>query len=268
MAAITTTRAVFPLRWLLVRGYPFVLILLVWDRFSAIGLFGGPLTMPSPGQVLDSATQMFLSGELLRLLGITLRSVLVSCLIAVVVGVPLGLLIGRVRLVSLCLRPLVSLMFPVPKIALYPAMLTVFGLGVGSKIALGTAEALFPILIGSAAAASQIDDRLQWSALALGTGRARCLTKVILPAAMPGILTGARIGLIGAIIGVFLGEMMAGSGGLGEMTMTSYQTLRTADMYTGIVAISITGFVVDRAFLMARRRALAWNDAEDFASKS
>ena len=166
------------------------------------------------------------------------------------------------RPVRLALRPLVSFLFPAPKIALYPAMLIVFGLGSASKVALGFSEALFPLLLATAAGTSQVEPRLVWSAAALGTPRRALLQRVVIPAALPAILTGARIGLVGAIIGVFLGEMIAGADGLGHMMAVAYRTLDTPDMYVAIIAISLVGYVLDRAFLLARRRALAWSAEE------
>ena len=83
------------------------------------------------------------------------------------------------------LRPLVSFLFPAPKVALYPAMVIVFGLGSASKVALGFSEAVFPILLATAAGTSQVEPRLRWSAAALGTSRRAALLKVVLPPRCP-----------------------------------------------------------------------------------
>jgi NitT/TauT family transport system permease protein len=181
-------------------------------------------------------------------------------LIALLAGVVLGTLVGRVRAVRLALRPLVSFLFPTPKIALYPAMLIVFGLGSASKVAFGFAEALFPILLATAAGTSQVEPRLVWSAAALGTPRRATLVKVVIPAAAPAILTGARIGLVGAIVGIFLGEMIAAADGLGHLMAVSYRTLDTPAMYVAILTISCVGYILDRAVLLARAGILRWSD--------
>jgi ABC-type nitrate/sulfonate/bicarbonate transport system permease component len=138
-------------------------------------------------------------------------------------------------------------------------MLILFGLGSASKVALGFSEALFPVILATAAGTSQVEPRLVWSAAALGTTRRAALHKVVLPAALPAILTGARIGLVGAIIGVFLGEMIAGANGLGHLMAVAYRTLDTPAMYVAIITVSLVGFVLDRAFLAARGRLLAWS---------
>jgi NitT/TauT family transport system permease protein len=218
--------------------------------------------MPTPAMVWDAARVLIDDGTLQQQAWATLQRVFVAYGLALVVGATLGILIGRIRAVKHLLRPLVQFLFPTPKIAIYPAILIIFGLGSASKIAYGFAEALFPILIASAAAASQIDARLLWSAEGLGLSRGATFLRVVLPAALPGILTGARIGLVGALVGVFLGELIAGADGLGLMMGVAYRTLQTADMYVVIVTVSLIGFFLDRMFLFARSRLLAWSPEE------
>lgn len=255
-------RALAVLGWVALRVYPFALLLALWWLLSELGTLGNAFVAPPPDQVFDRAKVLIEEGTLQDETLVTLRRVLVAYLLAIVVGVLLGTLVGRVRWVRLALRPIVSFLFPTPKVALYPAMIIVFGLGSTSKVAFGFSEALFPVLLATAAGTSQVDPRLLWSAAALGTPRRASLVKVVIPAALPGILTGARIGLVGAIIGVFLGEMIAGADGLGHLMSVAYRTLDTSDMYVAIITISLIGYLLDRAFLLARRRLLAWSAEE------
>jgi ABC-type nitrate/sulfonate/bicarbonate transport system permease component len=237
--------------------YPFALLALLW---WALG--GNEFVLPALGTVLDRAGELLGDGTLTEQTLVTLRRVLTAFALALLAGVVLGTLIGRVAVVRRALRPLVSFLFPAPKIALYPAMLIVFGLGSASKVAFGFAEAVFPILLATAAGTSQVEPRLVWSAAALGTSRRAALARVVLPAALPAILTGARIGLVGAIIGVFLGEMIAGADGLGHMMAVAYRTLETPDMYVAILTVSLCGYLLDRALLATRRRLLTWSAEE------
>lgn len=247
---------------LLAHGYALGVLLLAWYVLARTGVLGNKFVMPTPAMVWDAARILIEDGTLQDEAWATLRRVLIAFGLALVVGATLGILIGRIRTVRYLLRPLVQFLFPTPKVAIYPAMLIILGLGSASKIAFGFAEALFPILISSAAAASQIDPRLLWSAEGLGLSRTATFPRVVLPAALPGILTGARIGLVGSLIGVFLGEMIAGSDGLGQMMAIAYRTLRTPDMYVVIVTVSLIGFFLDRIFLFARSRLLAWSPEE------
>jgi len=245
--------------------YPLALVLLVWWQASSHGLLGNAFVFPSPVRVWDAASDLFADGSLPAQTLVTLERVLAAFAIAFVAGTTIGILVGRIESVRLALRPLIAFLFPAPKVALYPAMLIILGLGTESKIGLGVAEAIFPILLGTAAAASQVETRLLWSARALGTPERRLLWRVVLPASFGGVMTGARIALVGALIGVFLGEMIAGADGLGHLMAVSYRTLRTADMYVAVVTVSLVGLVLDRAFLFARERLLGWSAEGDHA---
>jgi ABC-type nitrate/sulfonate/bicarbonate transport system permease component len=229
----------------------------LWWLLASWGVLGNEFVMPPPQRVYERARDLADDGTLGHEALVTLGRVLIAFGLALVVGVVVGALLGSVRWVRLALRPVVGFLFPTPKIALYPAMLVVLGLGSSSKVALGFSEALFPVVLATAAGTSQVDRRLLWSAAALGSRRR---ARVMIPAALPAILTGARIGLVGAIIGVFLAEMIASSDGLGHLMAASYRTLDTPSMYVAIVTVSLGGYLLDRAFLLARRRALRWSD--------
>jgi len=244
--------------WLAVRLYPLVLVVVVWHVLGVRGVLGNQFVMPLPGQVLDQAVVLWQDGTLPEAIAVTLRRVLTAYALAIVVGVSLGVAVGRLPWVRMALRPLMSFFFPTPKVAIYPALLIIFGLGAASKIALGFAEALFPVLLATAAATSQVELRLVWSARSLGVSERGTLWRIVLPSTLPGILTGARISLIGALVGVFLAEMIAGSDGLGQLMVVAYRVLETADMYVAVVTVSLLGFLLDRTFLWTRRRLLVW----------
>lgn len=244
------------------RLYPPVLIVTLWWFLASRGVLGNAFVMPSPGRVWEQARELIDDGTLGDEVRTTLTRVFGAYVLAVVVGVVVGTLIGRVRVIRWLTRPVVSFLFPTPKVALYPAMTIVFGLGAASKVALGFSEALFPVLLATAAGTSRVDERMTWSAEALGTSRRAILFRVVVPAALPAILTGARIALVGSIVGVFLGEMIVGSDGLGHMMAVAYRTLQTPVMYVSIITMSIIGFLLDRGFLLARRHLLAWSAEE------
>jgi ABC-type nitrate/sulfonate/bicarbonate transport system permease component len=246
----------------LLRLYPFALAVGLWWLLSAGEVLGNEFVMPPPSRVFERARELLGDGTLGHEASVTLGRVLLAFGLACAVGVLLGTLIGCVRPVRQALRPVVAFFFPAPKVALYPAMLIVLGLGASSKVALGFSEALFPVLLATAAGTSRVEPQLVWSAASLGTPRRAALLKVVVPAALPAILTGARIGLVGAIVGVFLAEMIAAADGLGHLMAVSYRTLDTPTMYVAILCVSVGGYVLDRAFLLARGRLLVWSEEQ------
>ena len=120
---------------------------------------------------------------------------------------------------------MVRVLAPVPKVALYPALLLLLGFDHASKITLVAADALFPILLATYYGASMVEQKLIWSAMAAGTPRRQILFKVVLPAAVPSILTGCRIGLVISCIVVFLAEMITSTDGLGHLLVTAARNL-------------------------------------------
>lgn len=245
-----------------IRIYPIALLLGLWQLLVTLEIVD-VFTMPPPARVWERGFAAWQSGRLRSDTIITLGRVVLAFGLAVLVGVTVGLLIGRVRAVRQTARPVVSFFFPTPKVAIYPALVIIFGLGTASKVALGFAEAVFPIILATSAAASKVDPRMLWSAEAFGTSRVGTFVKIILPASLPGIMTGARIGLVGAIIGVFMGELIVGADGLGTTMALAYRTLQTADMYAAVVLISAIGFVLDRLFLVTRAALLGWSAEGD-----
>lgn len=238
--------------------YPLFLLLLVWQLVVSSGVLP-PLALPPPAEVFRTFVRLLTGGSLVAAAATTLGRIVAAFGLALAVGVPLGLIIGRVPVFRAAARPIVAFLFPTPKTALYPAMLILFGLGGASKIALGFSLAVFQVLLATTAAASQIEPRLVWSARNLGTSRFMVFQRVVLPASLPGIMTGARIGLVGAIIGVFLGELIAGADGLGQMMTRSRNLLETPTIYAVLITTSLIGVLLDRILLAVRARLLYWS---------
>jgi ABC-type nitrate/sulfonate/bicarbonate transport system permease component len=245
------------------RIYPVFLILTVWQAVSTFGVLS-PLALPAPGKVWDRGLLLWHQGVLPRETLVTVRTVFVAYALALVVGVALGVLIARVTFARSAGRPLISFFFPMPKVVLYPAMLILLGFGAASKEAFGFSEALFPILLATIAAVSKVDTRLVWSAQALGASRRQIVLGVIVPASLPTILTGARIALPAAIVTVFVGEMIAGSDGLGQLMMRGWTSLDNPEAYVAILSVGVVALLLDQLFLLARGYFLAWSHEEDF----
>jgi NitT/TauT family transport system permease protein len=223
---------------------PIALLLLVWQAVISFG-YAPPALLPPPGrvfarmaeQLLDSSYQQDIAATLFRLFG--------GFAIAVVLGVGIGITAAVSPPVNAAVRPLVRVLAPLPKVALYPAFLLLLGFGHESKIMLVVTDALFPILLSAYYGASMVEQKLIWSAMAAGTPRSQILFKVVLPAALPSILTGCRIGLVISCIVVFLAEMITSTDGLGHELVAAARTFKTVDMFVPLITISLLGLILN-----------------------
>jgi NitT/TauT family transport system permease protein len=212
--------------------------------------------LPSPVTVFRRFIVLLGDPQFLQNAGATLYRLFVGFGIAVVLGVGIGILAAGNRTVATLMQPVIRVLAPVPKIALYPALVLMFGFDHSSKVALVVADALFPILLATYQGAVAVDPKLVWSARAAGASQTRCLFTIVLTAALPSILTGARIGLIIACIVVFLAEMILSTDGLGQLLVRAARNFQTVDMFVPIIAISMLGLLLNAAFNVLSKRLL------------
>jgi len=234
---------------------PVLCILVPWYILSA-GHFVPPALLPSPVDVFVRFVRLLGDPAFLHNVGVTLFRLFAGFGIAVVLGVAIGILAVGNRVVGAVVKPLVRVLAPLPKIALYPALVLTLGFDHSSKVALVVADALFPILLATYQGAASVDPKLVWSARAAGTSPTRCLFTVVLMAALPSILTGARIGLVISCIVVFLAEMIMSTDGLGQMLVKAGRTFQTVDMFVPIIAISVLGLALNGLFNLLSARLL------------
>lgn len=234
---------------------PIAAILVAWQAALATGAVS-PALLPPPLAVLRRTAESLVDPTYLGHAAVTLRRLFVGFSIALVLGVALGLAGATSRIAGAALRPLVRILAPVPKIALYPALVLSLGFDDASKIVLVAADALFPILLATYGGAASVEPKLVWSALAAGTSRRAAIFKVVLPATLPSILTGARIGLVVACIVVFLSEMITSTDGLGYVLVRAARSFQMTDMFVPLITISLLGLALNGALALARRKLL------------
>lgn len=233
---------------------PIVLVIALWQGLVSFG-FAPVVLLPPPGIVLSRLLQQLVTWTFQQEIAATLIRLFAGFAIAVVLGVSIGIAAAASPAINAIVRPIVRVLAPLPKVALYPALLLLLGFGHGSKITLVTADALFPILLSTYYGASMVEQKLIWSAMAAGTPRYELLFKVVLPAAMPSILTGCRIGLVISCIVVFLAEMITSTDGLGHVLVTAARTFQAVDMFVPLITISLLGLILN-ALLGALRSYL------------
>jgi ABC-type nitrate/sulfonate/bicarbonate transport system permease component len=234
---------------------PVALAIAAWQAACAFGLVA-PALLPRPGAVFGRLAAQLVNPDFLVHAWATLYRLFAGFLIALLVGVTLGLAAGVNPALERALRPLVRILAPIPKIALYPVFILTMGFGDSSKIALVIADAVFPILLATLQGAAMVEPKLVWTARAAGTSPSGTIVRVILPATLPSILTGCRIGLVVACIVVFLAEMITSTDGLGYLLVRASRSFETVDMFVPLIAISLLGLALNGVLAAARSRLL------------
>jgi len=239
-------------------------LLLFWHLAVQAGM---TRLIPSPAQVAEYMVDFAIGGIWDDAFSATLHLHLLASasrvyggfLLAALVAVPLGLLIGRVALIRQLLDPFLQLMRPIPVTAWLPLSMILFGLGSTSAFFLVFLGAFYPILLNTIFGVKNVEPRLFEAASMLGCRGNAQFFKVVLPAALPSIFTGLRLGLGLAWFVIVVGEMTGVPQGLGAVIMDGRTLSRTELVICGMIVIGIAGFVSDRVVVMLMNRLLRWS---------
>jgi NitT/TauT family transport system permease protein len=201
------------------------------------------------GGIYDTAQSGTLAMHLLASGG----RVLTGFAVAAAVAVPLGILIGRSRRLETVVGPTINLLRPIPVTAWVPLVLIVFGLGGQSTVILVFIAAVYPILLNTIAGVRGASKRLLEAGQMLGTSRLRMLTRIVLPASLPSVLTGMRVGLGFAWVVVVVGETTGVPEGLGAVITEAREVSNTALIIAGMATIGLAGYASDRLITLLVR---------------
>lgn len=248
------------------RLLPFVfvgVVLIVWELASRSGVWS-PLLFPSLERI-GRELYLFLSKpEMLNEILVSLERALGGFALAAAVGIGLGVVMGRSPMVAALLDPLFSGTYAVPKLALFPIFIFVFGIGSLSKVALVFLECLYPIVIMTYAGARDVHEKLLWSARNMGASRAEILRRVVIPATTPFIFAGFRVAVPVAMIVVVITEMVSSADGLGYQVIYALSSLKTDRMLAIVVVIAVLGYALDKAVVLARDRLIYWEKLDTY----
>jgi ABC-type nitrate/sulfonate/bicarbonate transport system permease component len=240
-----------------------VVLLVAWEAAARSGAVT-PFLLPPLSAVLARVGEDAASGDLALNLGMTLYRALTGFAIAGVCGVLIGILMTRRPWVRWFFDPIVSVGFPMPKIAFLPIFMLWLGLYDVSKISMAVFNAIFPVITATMAAAEGVDRYLLWSARSLGAKERQLLREIILPAALPQILTGLQVALPISMIVMIVTEMLMGGEGLGGAMIAASRFADSPGVFAGIVEIAIAGLCLVKGMTMLRRHLLIWHqEAQD-----
>jgi ABC-type nitrate/sulfonate/bicarbonate transport system permease component len=192
-------------------------------------------------------------------LAVTLYRAMVGFAIAAVGGITLATLMSRVRLIRWFFDPIISVGFPMPKIAFLPVIILWLGVYDVSKICIVIFDSIFPVLTATLAGIAAVEKELVWSARNMGANERELTWQVVLPAASPQILTGLQVALPIALIVEIVAEMVMGGYGLGGAMMTASRFANSPGVFAGLVEIAVVGFILIKVMAMLRRRLLIWH---------
>ena len=245
-------------RLLLYAWLPIIGLVLAWEAFSRSGLVT-PFALPAFSDSLLRIFEEAESGDLAINLGTTLYRTFAGFAIAGVLGIALGVGIARHRIARWFFDPLISMGFPMPKIAFIPVIVLWFGFFDASKIIIVAFSTIFPIVTTTAIAVHGVEKELIWSARGLGTSEREMLWDVVLPAALPQVMTGLQVALPIALIVCIITEMAMSGYGLGGAMQTAARFADSLGVFAGIIEMTVVGYLLVRGMAMLRRRLLIWH---------
>ncbi|AMH11039.1 TPA: taurine ABC transporter permease TauC [Klebsiella aerogenes] len=238
-------------------------LLAIWWAVTALQLIS-PLFLPSPWQVLQklltiAGPQGFMDATLWQHLAASLTRIAIALVLAAIVGVPVGIAMGLSPTVRGILDPLIELYRPVPPLAWLPLVIIWFGIGETPKILLIYLAIFAPVVMSTLAGVKSVQQVRVRAAQSLGASRAQVLWLVILPGALPEILTGLRIGLGVGWSTLVAAELIAATRGLGFMVQSAGEFLATDVVLAGIAVIAIIAFVLELGLRALQRRLTPWH---------
>ena len=228
----------------LLGGGVIVLFLIVWEMIFRLKLVN-PLFISAPTRVLTAFVALCKDGTLLNHLTVSGTEYLLGFGAAIIIGFPLGILLGWFKLANASFGPLVSAMQTTPRVALMPLFIIWFGLGITSKVVVVLLSAIFPLIVNLQVAMSTIDGDLVRVARSYGATRWQIFRSVALPTSVPFLITGLRLAAGRGLLGVIIAEVFGGSEGIGYMIQYAGSTFQTDKVFAGVLIVALTGITLD-----------------------
>jgi NitT/TauT family transport system permease protein len=234
-----------------------ILFFLLWELAPRVGWLS-PIFFPPLSEVLVALRDLAASGTLQNHIGISLQRAALGFGLAVLVAIPLGFVMGRYTIFEKVSDLLVQTLRNTSQFALLPVFILVLGIGEASKVAICFYSAVFFLLINTISGVKSVDPLLVKAARSMGTSDLDMFRKVIFPASIPSIVSGARLAVKSSIFAVIGAEMLAARSGLGYLIQNSQLMMQTADMYAGILSMTAIGLAVNYLLVWIEKRATAW----------
>ena len=234
-----------------------VLVLLAWQVSSDLR-WVDPLTSSSPKQIGIAAWHFIPSREGLNDMKVSGEELLIGLCLATVVGIGMGLLMGWYGIIEETLGLGLSIFYSLPLIALAPVIVLWFGIGISSKVVVVFIAALFPILVSTMSGVKGVDPTLVNVARTYNAGERQLWLTVLLPGAVPSIITGIRLGMANALIGVVVGEFIASSAGVGFLISQAANNFNVELLFVGLLILGVVSVILNVLLRRIERRFSKW----------
>lgn len=234
----------------------FAAVLVLWWAATAWG--NSSIGLPSPGEVASAFGELVRSGELPKHLAASLQRLVLGWVLGACCGIGIGFAIGLSTWGRSIALPLVSAIFPVPKVALLPLFILWFGIGEGSKVATIAAGVFSPMVFAAYAGVCSVEHNVIRMAQAFGIPRWRIIWTILLPGALPALLSGCRISCSIGILLLTAAEMIGAQHGLGALVLASGNLMRTDQLFVGLVVLAVLGVCVSALVSLLERVLLRW----------
>jgi len=235
-----------------------ILFLLTWETIGNWAGLINPMFMSAPSMVGRAAYQLFASGEIYNDLYVSGIEFFWGYFLSVIFAVPFGIMVGWYRRASYVFDPFINAMNATPRIALLPLVIIWLGIGILSKVGIIFLGAVFPILINTRDGVKTTPHNLLTAARSFGASEWQIFKSVVLPSTLPFILTGLRLGVGRALIGVMVGELYAATAGIGFMITVAGATFQTDKVFVGVLIFAISGMTAMEVLTRLESRFDTW----------
>lgn len=223
-------------------GAAVVLFLILWEVAAPLGWVKvGDVSRPS--LVGKAFIQLYQEGEILKPLIVSLEEFIIGFILSILVGIPLGAVLGRYRTPCLLLDPLLMAVYTMPRLAMMPLLVVWFGVGLGATIAVVFLSAVFPILVNTSVGFRDVNHVWIRVVHSFGGNEMDLFRKVLLPGAVPHMITGVRLGVGRGLLGMVVSEMYASTAGIGGQIAMYGNSFRTSELIALIAVVSLLGFI-------------------------
>ena len=238
-----------------------VIFLVGWELLGRYVLTNKLFFVPL-SDVVVAFVKLSLSGELETHIAASFKAIGYGMALAIVFGISYGILLGASRVVADYTEVYINALYSTPLVAIAPLLILWLGIGIGSKIAVVFLISVFPIIISTASGVRNVDAHFLDVAKAYGATRWQIVYKVLIPAGLPFVLTGVRLAIGRAIVGVVIGELFGASAGLGYLIYTAGQTFDVPSLFVGVLCLAFAGVSLTWILQKLEKRLIRWRPVE------